>query len=255
MSDLDSKFILTEPEDVYGALRRIILNNLPVQILIDGSSETFSAIITATDLKSRSFFLDRVFPVSGNELIRSGRRFSIESKTDGVDIRFKVTGRLAFQPSKGQYRIEFPEQVLYLQRRNAYRVNILPSHNIRLRLTMNDQEGDLLADLVDISSSGFKARFKGNVKKRLMEQNTFSIARLRFNREHDLDCSLKAHHIEVLDNNFTVVGFEFLSISSAGQRFIDKLITELQWEERELKSLNTADIPSIDPISNTDTPS
>lgn len=247
MSGQDTPFTLTEPEDIYGAIRRILLNEQPVQLLIDGGNEKFSAVISDTDLKSRSFFLGHIIPVSGNDLIRAGRRFSIESRTDGVHIKFKVDGRLAFQPKKGQYRVEFPSSVLYLQRRGAYRVNILPSHNIRLRLSMNDQEGDLLADLIDLSSSGFKARFKGNIKKRLLGQGTFSIARLRFNREHDLDCSLKVHHIDILDDSFTLAGFEFMSVSSAGQRFIDKLITELQWEERELKNLKAEDVESIDP--------
>lgn len=247
MSEHESKFILTEPEDIYGALRRIVLNGQPVQLRFDGSEATFSANITDTELKSRSFFMDRIFPFTGSDLIHSGRRFSVESRTDGVHIKFKVTGRLAFQPKKGQFRVEFPESVLYLQRRDAYRVNVLPPHDIRLRLSMNDQEGDLLGDLLDISSSGFKVRFKGNIKKRLLSQDAFSIAHLRFGRDNELECSLKVHHIEVLDHGYTTAGFEILSISANGQRFIDKLITELQWEERERKALHSAiDFSHID---------
>lgn len=237
MSEKDLEFTFTEPEDVYGALRRLVLNGEQVKVHIDGSNEVYTSVVTDTDLKSRSFFLDRVFPLSGNDLIRSGRRFAIESDSQGVHIKFKATGRLAFQPQKDQYRVEFPESILYLQRRGAYRVNIPPSHNIRLRLTMTDQEGVLTGDLVDLSSSGFKAKFKGNVKKRLQDQDNFSIARLRFNRKHDMDCSLKIHHIESYDQKHTLAGFEFLSVSATAQRYLDKLVTELQWEERERKRI------------------
>lgn len=237
MSEKDLEYTFTEPEDIYGALRRLVLNGESVQVHIDGGHEVYSSTITDTDLKSRSFFLAWVFPESGNDLIRSGHRFSIESDSQGVHIKFKASGRLAYQPQKGQYRVEFPESVLYLQRRDAFRVSIPPAHNIRLRLTMTDQEGDLTADLVDISSSGFKAKFKGNVKKRLQEQDNFSIARLRFNRKHDMDCSLKIHHVESYDQSHTLAGFEFLSVSATAQRYLDKLITELQWEERERKRI------------------
>lgn len=248
MSENDLQFILSEPEDIYGALRRLVLNGEQVKVQIDGGQEFYRSLITNTDLKSRSFFMEQVFPFAGNDLIRAGHRFSIESDSDGVNIKFKINGRLAYQPQKNLYRVEFPESVLYLQRRGAYRVNVPEAHNIRLRLTMNDQEGDLTADLRDISSSGFKAVFKGNVKKRLQDQSVFSIARLRFNRKHDMDCSLKVHHIESYDQGQTIAGFEFLSVSATAQRYIDRLITELQWEERERKRMLSEDQELPDPL-------
>lgn len=232
MSNENLEFNLTEPEDIYGTLRKLVLMGKPVTVHIDGGIDTYSTVITETDLKSRSFFMDKIYPYSGNDLIRAGHRFSIECDTDGVYIKFRMTGRLMFQPQKGQYRAEFPESLLYLQRRNAYRVNIPLSHDIRLRLQMSDQEGDLTGTLVDLSSSGFKAQFKGNAKKRIQEQGLFSVARLRFNRKHDMDCSLKAHHAELTERNDTQVGFEFISVSGTAQRYIDKLVSELQWEER-----------------------
>lgn len=226
------EYVLTEAEDVYGALRRLAMMDDPVSLQIDGSSEAFSTYMVDTDLKSRSFLLDRVFPYSGNDLIRAGNRFTIKSDSDGIRIEFRVSGRIMFQPKKGLYRAEFPEQVLYLQRRDAYRVTILPSHNIHLLLGMSDQKGDLAGALIDLSSTGFKAKFKGNVKKRLQEQSQFSQARIRFNRQHDMDCSLILHYATVTEKGETICGFSFNSISGQAQRFLDKLITDLQFEER-----------------------
>lgn len=226
------EYVLTEAEDVYGALRRLAIMDEPVSLHIDGNPEVFSTSIVDTDLKSRSFLLDRVFPYSGNDLIRAGNRFTIKSDCDGILIEFRVSGRIMFQPQKGLYRVELPERVLYLQRRNAYRVNILPSHNIHLLLGMTDQQGDLAGALIDLSSTGFKAKFKGNVKKRLQEQENFSQARIRFNREHDMDCSLTAHYATLTEKGETICGFAFDAISGNAQRYIDKLITDLQWEER-----------------------
>lgn len=231
----NQQYLLTEPEDIYGALRKIVLMGTPVRIHVDGSSETFTSAVTETDLKSRSFFMDKVIPVGGNELIRSGRRFTVECDSQGVRIEFRMNGRLMYQPQKEQYRAEFPDQVLYLQRRTAYRVAIPPAHDIYLRVQMNDGEGDLTGQLLDISSSGFKARFKGNVKKRLQDQGTFSVARIRFNKEHTMDCSLEARHVVNSDQNDTLCGFAFITISAMAQRYLDRLITEFQWEERHLK--------------------
>lgn len=231
----NQEYLLEEPEDIYGALRKIVLMGSPVKVRIDDSSDEFKSAITSTDLKSRSFFMDKVIPALGNDLIRSGKRFSIECDSQGVRIEFRMTGRLKYQPQNEQYRAEFPDKVLYLQRRTAYRVMIPPAHEILLKVRMSDEQGDLTGKLLDISSSGFKAIFNGNVKKRLEEQRTFSVARIRFNKDHNMDCSLEARHVVVDDKGNTSCGFAFTMVSAMAQRYLDRLITEFQWEERHNK--------------------
>ncbi|ASP40627.1 hypothetical protein CHH28_19005 [Bacterioplanes sanyensis] len=234
MTDENQEYTLTEPEDVYGALRKIVLMEAPVTVRIDGSETEYHSAITDTDFKSRSFFLDQVIPRDGNDHIRAGKRFSVECDARGIRIEFRATGRLKYQPSKERYRIELPEQVLYLQRRTAYRVMVPPAHDILVKVRMNDDEGDLLGNMIDLSSSGFKAVFKGHVKKRMDEQRDFPIVRIRFNREHTMDCSLEARHVVIDENGNTQCGFAFTMLSATAQRYVDRLITEFQWEERRM---------------------
>ena len=136
MTEENNEYYLDTPEDVYGALRKIVLMKQPVAINIEGSEEKYTSAITLANLKNSSFFLDQVVPQKGNELIRSGQRFGIIADSQGVKIEFDVTGRLKYQPEKEQYRVEFPSQVLYLQRRTAYRVIIPPAHQILVKLKM-----------------------------------------------------------------------------------------------------------------------
>ena len=115
MTEENNEYYLDTPEDVYGALRKIVLMKQPVFINIEGSDEKFTSAITLANLKNSSFFLDQVVPIKGNDLIRAGKRFGIIADSQGVKIEFDVTGRLKYQPNKEQYRVEFPSQVLYLQ--------------------------------------------------------------------------------------------------------------------------------------------
>lgn len=225
--------LLTEPEDIYGALRRLLFVGKPVNIHIDGVEQVYTTLITSTDLKSRSFFMERISPDKGNDYIREGKRFEIHSdKNTGVHIKFRLTGRLMYQPQKEQYRAEFPDSIYYLQRRAAYRAAIQGSHQIYLHLQMSDEQGDLTGQLLDISSTGFKAIINGNVKKRIEEQRHFSVARLRFDRKHNVVCRIQAQHTDLDSQGNTIVGFAFKSVSGAAERYINRLITELQWEER-----------------------
>jgi len=245
MSDEFQQFTLTTPEDVYGALRKIALMGAPIQVTIDASQDKYKSALTLADFKNRSFFIDQVVPREGNDSIRGGQRFSIECDAQGVRIAFQVSGRIMYQPQKEQYRIEFPEEVLYLQRRTAYRVQIPPAHDILIKLKMNDEEGDLMGKLEDISSSGFKAHFSGLLKKRIDEQRDFPIARIRFNRENTMDCSLEARHVLINERqDCTLVGFAFTSISAQAQRYIDRLIHEFQWEEKRLKEQEKQELSS-----------
>lgn len=250
--EANNEYYLDTPEDVYGALRKIVLMKQPVSITIEGSDEKFTSAITHANFKNSSFFLDQVVPQKGNDLIRAGHRFSVIADSQGIKIEFDVTGRLKYQPDNEQYRVEFPSQVLYLQRRTAYRVIIPPAHQILVKLKMQDGGENLIGQLADISSSGFKSLFKGDIVERLKANTDFPIARIKFNNENNMDCSLQARHIVRTKSGDTQVGFAFNMISGMGQRFLDRLIGELQWEERrkaeqaaQEKKKSNQDLPQV----------
>jgi c-di-GMP-binding flagellar brake protein YcgR len=229
----NDKYYLDNTEDIYGALRKIILMEQPVLVMIEGSDESFTSAITHVNLKNSSFYLDQVVPQKGNDLIRSGNRFSVLADNQGVKIKFNMTGRIKYQPDNQQYRVEFPTRVLYLQRRSAYRVMIPPVNQILVKLKMEDAGEHLVGKLTDLSSSGFKALFKGDCSERFKSTQDIPIARIRFNDKNTMHCSLIVHRIVATKNGYTQVGFAFNLISGMGERFLNRLIGELQWEERQ----------------------
>ncbi len=252
LTESNNEYYLDTPEDVYGALRKIILMKQSVYINIAGSDEKYTSAITQANLKNSSFYLDQVVPKKGNELIRAGHKFSVLADSQGVKIEFDMTGRLKYQPEKEQYRVEFPSQVLYLQRRTAYRVMIPPAHQILVKLKMEDGGSNLVGRLADLSSSGFKALFKGDFVERLKAAKNIPIARIKFNDQNNMDCSLEARHVVATKEGNTQVGFAFNMISGMGQRYLDRLIGELQWEERrqaeqaEIEKLkNVQELPQV----------
>jgi c-di-GMP-binding flagellar brake protein YcgR len=50
-----------------------------------------------------------------------------------------------------------------------------------------------------------------------------------------MDCSLEARHIVINEEGNTHCGFAFTLLSPPAQRYLDRLITEFQWEERQIK--------------------
>lgn len=245
LEDMNQEYLLNTPEDVYGALRKVVLLGSPVVIKVDGEEGEFRSAITSCSFKSRSFFMDKVTPLHGNDLIRSGKRFTVECDSQGVHIEFRMTGRLRYLPESEQYRGEFPNEVLYLQRRTAYRVMVPPAHQILVTLKLDDDSEDIEGRLLDLSSSGFKARFNSDIKQQLETHRDIPMARIRFNRENTIDCSLEARHVFQDDEVSTLSGFSFTTLSPQGQRYVDRLITEFQWEERRIKEQQKSELDNI----------
>lgn len=236
MSDIESEqpdCLLQTPEDIYGALRKLVLMQEPVKIRIDGSEQTYHTTLMNTDFRSRSFFMTEISPDDGNQLIRQGHRFRIDSDHQGIYIGFKADGRLRFQPGEHQYRAEFPSQITYRQRRGSYRVSVPDSHPLQLCLPLPDLDKRLFAQLLDLSEQGFKARFRGNESAHLQPGTRYRGASIRIHEEHHMDCELESRHVLLNDNGDTLAGFVFTRISSDAQRYIRKLIIDFQWEERE----------------------
>lgn len=245
LENMNQEYLLNTPEDVYGALRKVVLLGSPVVIKVDGEEGEFRSAITSCSFKSRSFFMDKVTPLQGNDLIRSGKRFTVECDSQGVHIEFRMTGRLRYLPESEQYRGEFPSEVLYLQRRTAYRVMVPPAHQILVTLRLDEDSEDIEGRLLDLSSSGFKARFNSDIKQLLETHRDIPMARVRFNRENTIDCSLEARHVFQDDEVSTLSGFSFTSLSPQGQRYVDRLITEFQWEERRIKEQQKSELDNI----------
>lgn len=230
--------ILTAQEDIYEVMRKIVLYRSPITLYIDGSENAFHSAMTKTDFKSNSFFFDRVIPDKGNALIKSGKRFKVEAETDGINIAFNANGRLRYQPSKECYRAEFPSQLFYRQRRSTYRVDVPESHKLDIKI-IGGAGQSFTGKLENLSSSGFKASFTPKALPLLQKTQCFEEATLTINRSDVIPCTIGAHLLPQGNPDAVVCGFSFVSIAPMGQRYIDRLITEFQWEERNRREQGT----------------
>lgn len=229
---------LTNTADIYGALRALVLMEKDVEIMIDGSSTQFRTRFSDVDLKSRSFFMSALIPAEGNQLLHQGKRFRVFCESRGVQIRFEADGRLRYMKDADRYRGEFPSSLEYVQRRGAYRVNIPTAHKVLVEIPEVDHSDPELVvpkhrgRLLDLSESGFKALFSGDLKDELQALNPIAAATIRFNEQHHMDCGLEVRHLIIDNDGNTRAGFVFSRVSSNAQRYIRKLIADFQWEER-----------------------
>lgn len=228
----EDKNQLTRPEEIYRAIQRLIRYAQNVKIQFEGSNEKFHSAVTKVDLKNQAFAFDKLIPDVGNEYIRQGKRFIVEADFRGITVKFTLGERLKFKQETGEYISAFPASMLYLQRRNAYRAMIPRTYQVLIVLRSSQDELVLKGRLQDISASGFKAYFKGNTSWDLMRIKNFDESTLHVGNE-SMDCGIDARHAVFNDEkDLTFCGFSFQTLSGMKQRYIEKLVNQLQYEER-----------------------
>lgn len=238
-----SQYNLNSTEDIYGALRKLALSKQSITIRMESQLKKYQSKIVNANLETLSFNLERLSPEEGNKIVAAGNRFDIEAQYQGAKICFRVDNRMSFQPEHQQYRVEFPSEIHYLQRRSCFRVE-QGVNDIQVRL--GDEINSRIASgrLVDLSSTGFKARFEISQDKELKPTKLFPLSKLVFPDETSVSLSLACNHTQYAQRQL-FCGFHIVSMTPMEQRFLDQKIQQLQWQkEDDIEELND-DVRSI----------
>ena len=223
---------LTSPEEIYRAIQRLIRYAPRMTARFDGVDDAFATAITKVDLKSKAFAFDKLIPEAGNELLKAGKRLELTADFRGIMVSFHIQTGIKYRSSAQEYIAKFPEKLLYLQRRNAYRAMMPRTYSVYCVFRSSEDERTFKGRLQDISGSGFKAYFKGLVGEHLKAIGNFDECTLHVGDE-SMDCGLDARHAIYNDEkDMTFCGFSFHPLSGMKQRYIEQLVNKLQFEEQ-----------------------
>ena len=224
---------LESPEEIYRAIQRLIRYAPRLTARFDGiDDQAFATAITKVDLKSKAFAFDKLIPENGNDILRQGKKLELIADFRGILVRFHIEGKLKYRQQNQEYISKFPSKLLYLQRRDAYRAIVPRTYSVHTVFRSSRSETVFKGKLQDISGSGFKAYFKGDIRKELKEIEIFDESTLHVGDE-SMDCGLDARHaIFNEEKDQTVCGFSFHPLTGMKQRYIEQLVNNLQFEEQ-----------------------
>jgi len=224
---------LESPEEIYRAIQRLIRYAPRLTARFDGiDDQAFATAITKVDLKSKAFAFDKLIPENGNDILRQGKKLELIADFRGILVRFHIEGKLKYRQQNQEYISKFPSKLLYLQRRDAYRAIVPRTYSVHTVFRSSRSETVFKGKLQDISGSGFKAYFKGDIRKELKEIEIFDESTLHVGDE-SMDCGLDARHaIFNEEKDQTICGFSFHPLTGMKQRYIEQLVNNLQFEEQ-----------------------
>ncbi|MHB0816690.1 flagellar brake protein [Stutzerimonas stutzeri] len=225
--------ILKTPVEVYSSLRPLLDNHTPLLLRFTERSQRYQTFLVDINREKGWIALDELVPSDGERLLKAGEAFQVEGFYEGVRIAWNNdhpahAGELNDAPC---YWIPLPAEILYHQRRNAYRAQ-LTGQPIGAVLGGRTIKKPLEGKVLDMSATGCKLSFKGDVQSRLQTGQVYEqfSAKLPFGT---ITTEVELRHLafdERIDTTFC--GMRFHRISGLTQRQIERFVYQLQREAR-----------------------
>jgi c-di-GMP-binding flagellar brake protein YcgR len=219
--------------EIHANLRPLLDNHTPLQVRFAERNQRYQTYLVEINREKGWLALDELIPSDGERLIASGEPFQIEGYYEGVRIAWSNSHavHLGELDDARCYWIPLPDELLYHQRRNAYRATLI-GQPIAAELNGKTLRKPLAGKVLDMSATGCKLSFQGDMQAGLQAGQVYEqlSADLPFGT---VTTAAELRHIvfdEQLD--LTFCGLRFYRISGLTQRQIERFVYQLQREAR-----------------------
>lgn len=226
--------VLTTPLEVAANLRLLQESHDPLIITFYERSQRFQTYLVSIDKDARQLVLDEMIPRDGERYLSAGEAFRVEGFHDGVRIAWDSSDSLRIVEQDGQrsYQGPLPSEVIYHQRRNAFRAALKLSQLIDVEIAGDKVRYPVRGKLLDVSATGCKLRFDGNIADGLQLGQIYE--RFSVGLPHGaLLAPVELRHLhfeERIDTTFA--GVRFHNMSGLVQRQVERFVYQLQREAR-----------------------
>jgi len=224
--------VLTTPLEIAANMRLLMESHDPLIITFHERSQRFQSYVIDVDRDSNEIALDEMIPRDGERFLANGEAFRIEGFHDGVRIAWEVKGQMRIIEEPHSYRGPMPEEVIYHQRRNAFRAALKLASLVDIEVGGEKLKAPLKGKLLDISATGCKLRFEGDFSERMQLGQVYDrfIAALPFG---SMTTSVELRYLHFEERiNTTFAGVRFHNISGLVQRQVERFVYQLQREAR-----------------------
>jgi len=225
--------LLTKPESIYGLLNRLKDNHTPLKLHFNTIEGAYSSIILKVDLKGRNFILDQVTPDKGDRIMAKSGPFMFEAFYDGCRITsstLRATGK-GRQRGQAIYKIPFPDELDYFQRRQFYRAQIRRGVIIDAILESKDFQKPIVSELKDISAQGCQIELDGDYRETLGNQVVLDSCSITFPNQLSISTPIQVRHVGYDEKkNRSSCGCLFIELPPMEERKVSYAVAEIQRE-------------------------
>lgn len=225
--------------EIHANLRPLLDYRIALQLRFRERSQRYQTYLIEINREKGWLALDELIPSDGERLMASGEPFQVEGYYEGVRIAWQNRSpvHLGELDEARCYWAPVPDQILYHQRRNAFRA-ALNGQPIAAELCGKSIRKPITGKVLDMSATGCKLSFQGNLQAGLQAGQVYDqlSAKLPFGT---ITTAAELRHVffdEKLD--ITFCGIRFYRMSGLTQRQIERFVYQLQREARRDQASN-----------------
>ena len=240
--------ILKTPEEHYSVLRTIQDNRYPTTLSFHAHDQEYLTQVIKADIQNRCFYIDELRPPSGHKLASFNESFDIVTKLNGVEIIIKGASIVGAGKSEGSffYKVTFPNEILYLQRRHAFRIDIPEDQEVIAEIRGEGHESTSHGIVRDVSATGCRMTLNHMPDRPFEKGEILPFFNMKISKNIEVEGEAKVRFISVPgqagdedteDNDELhgdiVLGLELCELFGLGHRTMERFVNELQREARK----------------------
>lgn len=230
--------VLKTPLEIVANLRQLQQNHDPLIITFEERNQRFQSYVIAVDRDKNLLILDELMPNDGERYLANGETFNVEAFHEGVRVAWKCEQNVRITEHEGArcYFSSIPPEVIYHQRRSAFRAPLKQGELIKIELAGDKLRTAIVGQLLDISATGCKLRFLGNISTNLQAGQVYERFTARF-PFGPMTTAIEVRHVQYEDKlDITFIGARFHRINGQEQRLVERFVYQLQREARRFDS-------------------
>ncbi|MGL4319103.1 MAG: flagellar brake protein [Pseudomonas sp.] len=226
--------VLSAPLEIFTNLRQLQQNHAPLVITFKERNQRFQSFLVEADRDRSVLALDEMIPNDGERFLKNGETFTVEGFHEGVRIAWDCEDPVEIGELQGArcYWCHLPEKIIYHQRRSAFRAPLAQSQLVNIELSGSKLSRPLKGQMLDISATGCRLRFSGDVTGSLQPGQVYE----RLNAQlpvGNLSVAIELRHLRFDEKaNMTFVGARFHRLGGLEARQVERLVYQLQREAR-----------------------
>lgn len=229
--------VLCTPLEVHAHIKSLMDGHDPLIVTFTAGQQRFQSYVVEVDREAGTFALDELIPRDGERLLNSGEPFRVEGFHDGARIAWEAQGTFAVVDDEHgrSYHGPLPTELIYHQRRNAFRAALKLSSLVDVALAGDKLAKTLRGKLLDLSATGCKLRFEGNCEHLLQLGQVYDrfSAALPFG---SITTPVELRHLHFEQRlNTTFAGVRFHTMTGLVQRNVERFVYQLQRDTRQFE--------------------
>lgn len=223
----------TSAGDIYGVLRAMMNDRSSINIQFDNSSIVSASMVLSANLPERTFRLDEFSTADAHKNAQSGASFIMRASVNGIRVLAKdmKIARIGEDRDGIYYEVAFPERLLYLQRRDAFRARVPGTLMVNVECKNAAHPKGFKGRVQNMSATGFRLVVDGRVLPAPEMMELFKVNTRLPLIDQTLSCEATAMYVQFVQaRNHTVFGFHFGNLGRQEQLAVNRFVTQLQRE-------------------------